>query len=175
VLFGGAPGRSTDTWEWDGTNWLLVGSGTPGWRFGCAMAYDAGRQRVVLFGGRDEWDASTWEWDGTSWTASSPPNGPLARWGAAMAYDGLRQRSCSPADTVPDPRQVGVGRHDVGAARRHGEPGRPRAARHGLRRRAAEGRGLRRLPGRRSGFGDLGVGQRPLAALAPFDPGARSS
>src|SRR5688572_5127818 len=57
---------------------------------GAAMAYDAGRQRVVLFGGNSGSD--TWEWDGVSWAQQNPANSPSPRSGTAMAYDAARQR-----------------------------------------------------------------------------------
>jgi hypothetical protein len=68
------------TWEWDGTTWARVASSGPTARADHALAYDAGRGRVLLFGGRTEDDfggcrepggsaspkacSYTWEWDG---------------------------------------------------------------------------------------------------------------
>jgi cysteine-rich repeat protein len=60
---------------------------------GHAVAYDAGRRRVVLFGGDDGTGPSdqTWEWDGDMWLevgrgAPAPP----PRIGHAMVYDARR-------------------------------------------------------------------------------------
>ena len=55
-----------DTWEWDGTNWTRITTGTnvPA-RDMYAMAYDTARGRVVLFGGIDSQSQTlgdTWEY-----------------------------------------------------------------------------------------------------------------
>ena len=78
VLFGGdtgnpGPGRfnlSDETWLWDGTKWTKAAPQTaPSARMTHALAYDAGRSRVVLFGGGTGAAAlsDTWEWDGVNW------------------------------------------------------------------------------------------------------------
>jgi hypothetical protein len=103
VLFGGGyltpPGTwtyYTDTWEWDGANWIQPLPATnPSGRTWTQMAYDAGRGRVVLFGGADGQNGQsalgdTWEWDGTNWLRRSPTRSPSARHGHAMAYDPAR-------------------------------------------------------------------------------------
>jgi len=108
VLFGGETGRGVgcveceeetcaDTWGWDGREWHLHRPDhRPLPRLGHAMAYDAARERVVLFGGCDEWCidelGDTWEWDGTDWREQDPGEAPVARHGARMAYDAVRQR-----------------------------------------------------------------------------------
>jgi uncharacterized protein YegP (UPF0339 family) len=54
VLFGGNDYdyRYDDTWEWDGTNWILRSlTSNPAPRNEHAMAYDSNREVVVLFGG----------------------------------------------------------------------------------------------------------------------------
>lgn len=57
VLFGGRDGASTfrrfaDTWEWDGSDWTQVVTGTsPPARNQHALAFDSQRMRPVLFGG----------------------------------------------------------------------------------------------------------------------------
>src|SRR5262249_44501989 len=62
VMCGGSnsQGWLTDTWTWDGTNWVQVAS-LPGSAHG-TMTYDEARQRCVL------WNGSTFEWDGVQWT-----------------------------------------------------------------------------------------------------------
>ncbi len=99
VLFGGldpvARQLFSDTWEWDGASWIARTPATaPSPRAGCAMAYDAMRQRVVLFGGSDSasWLSDTWEWDGTTWTQIVSPAAPAPRAGHAMSYDASAQR-----------------------------------------------------------------------------------
>ena len=64
----------TETWSWDGTEWRRVATTGPSQRVVSAMAYDAGRQRVVLFGGAGpggvppyDSHADVWEWDGSRW------------------------------------------------------------------------------------------------------------
>lgn len=57
-----------------------------------AMAYDAGRDRVVLNGGRDFISASsgfTWEWDGSTWTRVGSAADPY-RSRHGMVYDSVR-------------------------------------------------------------------------------------
>jgi hypothetical protein len=102
VLFGGASlqpvtGPLNDTWEWDGQIWIQVGDIGPSPRVLHAMAYDAGRQRLVLFGGfahdgeKNTTFGDTWEWNGEYWTQVSD-TGPTARSDHAMTYDGSTGR-----------------------------------------------------------------------------------
>ena len=91
VLHGGYSGSgfTPDTWEWDGSTWILVAtnnSPSPRDRFG--FAYDIARGKSVLFGGisaaaSDE----TWEYDGIDWTQIVTPTTPLPRQKARLAYD----------------------------------------------------------------------------------------
>lgn len=91
VLFGGTvyprytENNLSDTWEWDGENWIQVSEFGPPPMAICAMVYARTRERVVLFGGRD-----TWEWDGMNWTQVADI-GPAFN-SAAMAYDTQRER-----------------------------------------------------------------------------------
>lgn len=61
-------GLLDDTWEWNGTTWTKRDSSVhPPHRFGHAMAYDSGRQKIILFGGQlinGSLLKDTWEWDG---------------------------------------------------------------------------------------------------------------
>jgi hypothetical protein len=70
VLFGGKGNFSIslgDTWEWDGSVWLLRQPlVAPLGRFDHAMAYDAALQRVVMYGGNNG-GIETWEYDGLVW------------------------------------------------------------------------------------------------------------
>jgi hypothetical protein len=90
VLFGGyqrSGGRTVrlgDTWTWDGAVWRAMSAAGPSARSGAAVAYDAGRQRVVLFGGNDA-NAETWEWDGAEWRGLEAP--AQGRFNSAMGYD----------------------------------------------------------------------------------------
>jgi hypothetical protein len=65
------------------TTWLVSASGvtreadaTPGRRRGAAMAYDAGRGRLILFGGESATDVlnDTWEWYDGAWHRVSQPH-----------------------------------------------------------------------------------------------------
>lgn len=93
VLFGGHSTengervRFGDTWEWDGIRWELKSSDGPAPRNGAAMAYDAGRKRIVLFGGSGA-PGETWEWDGQVWTEI--PAATEGRFNSAMAFDDAR-------------------------------------------------------------------------------------
>jgi hypothetical protein len=107
VLFGGCQvdsplasiaGASSDTWEWDGQDWLLCQPvNQPSARFFHSMAFDAARRRIVMFGGRDANGTNpadtTWEWDGSDWTNVTPTAGPSPREVAGLAYDAVRQRT----------------------------------------------------------------------------------
>jgi hypothetical protein len=104
VLFGGwgsgsladgGNGVLGDTWEWDGTNWTQrFPARSPAARERHALAYDDATQRVVLFGGSTTGAAAatvsdTWEWDGVNWSPKPSSKIPDARFGAALAYDGV--------------------------------------------------------------------------------------
>lgn len=98
VLFGGYADsglvyiRYKDTWEWDGTGWVLRSErGGPGYRRNHAMAYAAASAVTVLFGGIGDTGnlGDTWKWDGTTWTLLSK-TGPPRRLYAGMAYDRMR-------------------------------------------------------------------------------------
>lgn len=93
VLFGGYDTTDLgDTWEWDGSSWLLRSSAGPSARNQHAMAYDSERNETILFGGVTEpsvFRGDTWAWDGTSWTLLANL-GPSARYQHAMAFDSAR-------------------------------------------------------------------------------------
>lgn len=100
VLFGGGgvSGNITaaplgDTWQWDGSDWTQVSESGPAARFGHAVAFDSGRNRLVLFGGQPNSGGSTylsdtWEFDGANWTQQED-TGPSPRTAHTMAYDGV--------------------------------------------------------------------------------------
>lgn len=100
VLFGGnaAPSGAVqfnDTWEWDGTAWILASVTGPSARAAASFAFNAGRSRSVLYGGCAGsgcvWLGDTWEWTGSFWTQLSI-SGPPARVQASMSYDVPRHR-----------------------------------------------------------------------------------
>ncbi len=68
----------------------------PANRMAAAVAWDAGRDRLVLFGGTvpsaDEPLGDTWEWDGTQWYLMSPPESPQARMNGGLVYDAAHER-----------------------------------------------------------------------------------
>ena len=98
VLYGGNinatfGGNADDTtWEWNGTTWTRkFPFATAGRRTAFAMAYDAGRNRVVLYGGLTNPNSpiassETFEYDGTNWTRVTPATNPGPRERAAMCY-----------------------------------------------------------------------------------------
>jgi hypothetical protein len=78
VLFGGwnrtmSPPNYyfSDTWEWDGTEWIQIADTGPPPRAGHAMVFDSSRECLVLFGGYWQavgqsagvWLSDTWEWN----------------------------------------------------------------------------------------------------------------
>jgi cysteine-rich repeat protein len=80
----------SDTWEWDGTDWVERTSSTsPPPRAGHAMAFDVARGKAVTFGGLQQSGAlaDTWEWDGTDWKMSTPLTAPPARANHTIVYD----------------------------------------------------------------------------------------
>jgi hypothetical protein len=88
VLFGGS--NTSDTWEWDGHDWMERSASGPLPRYKAAMAYDELRGVTVLFGGEfSGFFGDTWEWDGVRWTLRSN-SGPSHRHSHAMAYDAAR-------------------------------------------------------------------------------------
>lgn len=97
VLSGTQPGG---LWKWDGAAWTLLDQGAgahPEKRYRASMAYDAAQNKVVLVGGvgaetSDYLTCKTWAWNGTVWASTNPPAELLPRYGAALAYDPLRQR-----------------------------------------------------------------------------------
>lgn len=94
VLFGGGLSATTsDTWEWNGIDWVQRATTIPSpfpARSNSAIAYDPVRQRTVVFGGRDPngaWLQGTLEWDGTVWTNVTPSGAnPPGRAAAMMEY-----------------------------------------------------------------------------------------
>ncbi|MFG0320573.1 MAG: protein kinase [Planctomycetota bacterium JB042] len=103
VLFGGnASPHGTiayhsDTWEWDGEDWLEIETGTsPPRRDWAGFAFDPRREVALLFGGRDsdhragdryEPYGDTWAWDGAEWTRRTPTTSPPKRHGHRLVHD----------------------------------------------------------------------------------------
>jgi hypothetical protein len=96
VLFGGgtASGFSNETWEWNGTSWMLITPVTsPPARRYHSLVYDQKRAKVVLFGGVQTWESNdVWEWDGTNWVLKEPQVSPPVRKNHAAAHDTARGR-----------------------------------------------------------------------------------
>jgi hypothetical protein len=70
---------STDTWEWDGTDWTQKTTAHhPNAKFGCTLAYDPATNKLILQGGYNgtSWVKETWSYDGTDWTQLSPTHQP---------------------------------------------------------------------------------------------------
>lgn len=101
VAFGGeASGVPSDQQrEFNPTSlsWATINPATrPSPRRRPAMAFDEARGVCVMFGGGagtggNTFLNETWTWDGTNWTQRFPTTVPGPRFGAAMAYDSLRQ------------------------------------------------------------------------------------
>jgi len=100
VLFGGSPADAgliaggvalSDTWEFDGVDWIQQEDTGPAGRYGHSMAFDSANNRVVLFGGSNNAPAGsfqdTWAWDGNEW-AQIAEFGPSVRSYASMASAG---------------------------------------------------------------------------------------
>jgi hypothetical protein len=95
--------HTSETWEWNGANWIKRNSGEATARREAAMAYDSDRGVCVLFGGGTNILQGhtpfndTWEWNGSNWTlrqdnnptaSDRPP--PLER--PMLVYDSFRRR-----------------------------------------------------------------------------------
>jgi hypothetical protein len=90
VLFGGGndDGVSSETWLWDGTQWVKehpTTSPPPAW--GGRAVFDPVLGRVVVLAGDGENPGTTWSWDGADWIQEAPAVGPDAREWAAGAFD----------------------------------------------------------------------------------------
>jgi hypothetical protein len=92
VLVGRVNG-ATETWEWNGSQWVQRNSG---WAlFGpLCSAYDTGIGKVVL-GGYLTAYLQLWDWNGQVWTARPAAQGPVQLSGdstAELLYDAVRGR-----------------------------------------------------------------------------------
>ncbi len=90
----GAPVYLSETWEYDGSNWMQrTPLSTPPPRSGATAVYDAARGRVVLFGGsrlinsQFQYFSDTWEYDGITWTQRTTAQAPSGRAGATMDFN----------------------------------------------------------------------------------------
>jgi hypothetical protein len=104
VLFGGALTTTgqlqNETWLLDpDTGWSQLATPTaPSPRFYSSLCYDSVRQRLVLFGGDNNTLfgtllGDTWELSIQGWTPVATAVSPSPRYGAAIAFDPLRQRT----------------------------------------------------------------------------------
>ena len=121
VLFGGGlrtAGFSNttyaDTWVFDSatTTWTEIETDVaPSARAWHHMAYDPGTDRIILLGGasRDELDAVAWSFDAntTTWEPLAD-EGPISRWGAAIAIDGSSRQLTVVGGQGAVVRQIGT-------------------------------------------------------------------
>lgn len=112
VLFGGntavpplssekfKAGQRSDTWEFDGRQWLqITSSDSPPSRDHHAAAYDVRTGKTIVFGGFSGgfedgiYLGDTWAWDGKNWERLKAEPAPAARGGKpAMIFDSSRRR-----------------------------------------------------------------------------------
>src|SRR2546426_822369 len=96
-LSSASPTPATQAWAFDSGVWRVMPptSGPPP-RQSAAMAYDEESDRIILFGGQGQYQngppfplGDTWAYDfnTNTWTNMTPPVGPSARYGHAIAYD----------------------------------------------------------------------------------------
>lgn len=107
VLGGYTP--QVQSWRWAGTWSQIRPPVAPPYRLDPAVAYDSIRGVAVWFGGRmvqspNSATNETWEFDGSTWSLRTLPASPTPRWGAALGFDPVRQRTVSYGGT--DPSQV---------------------------------------------------------------------
>lgn len=95
VLFGGKRqyanqgGPFSDTWEWDGTNWIEKHpQHNPTARAYHQMTYDSDQRKVILYGGKDStgYKNDVWQYDGNDWTLVTTENSPENRSGTSFCY-----------------------------------------------------------------------------------------
>jgi hypothetical protein len=97
----------TDTWEWDGAEWLQVTPGPdsrPGDRLTPGLAFDSARGVTVFHGGDDGsfYYNDTWEFDGTTWVqVQTPTPGPFRMYHAMGYFPGLGTILFGGRDGVP--------------------------------------------------------------------------
>lgn len=84
-----------DTWESDGTAWVLRTPVTSLPRLlNSRCVYDAARGRTVFVGADTPGGTfSTWEWDGQNWLQRPTPAALTGRLSVALAYDAARART----------------------------------------------------------------------------------
>lgn len=100
VLFGGlgAPAVGmvqvplSDTWEWDGAQWVARAGARPSARFGASLSFDSVRGELVLFGGEGPTGElnDTWVLGASGWQQRAVAGPPPARSNGAMAFDPAR-------------------------------------------------------------------------------------
>jgi hypothetical protein len=100
LLFGGTNDpqyRSSfsDTWSWDGTDWVQLPTNSIASRSFHGMTWDPISNVMLAFGGYngDSSLDSTISFDGTSWTTRNTPQGPQFNRGPILATDHQRNRA----------------------------------------------------------------------------------
>lgn len=91
IMIGGFGGMFyyNDTWQWTGTDWLLLApQDSPTARGAAISALDPLRHSAVIFSGLASLNAyDTWTWDGVDWARQAPSVQPSARFYSAAGYD----------------------------------------------------------------------------------------
>jgi hypothetical protein len=87
--------EGTTTWEFDGTEWLMVNTPTPAPnRNGTPISFDSVRNKVVAmtitYPGNN---IEVWEYDGTDWTQAVTPHLPTPRRFFSFAFDKVRGKT----------------------------------------------------------------------------------
>lgn len=86
--------ESSETWEWDGTDWTHVPcSVAPRPRKEAAMAFDPITRRILLYGGGGTLALTdTWLWDGHQWQEVPTTSHPAGSVRASIGTDWTRQQ-----------------------------------------------------------------------------------
>jgi hypothetical protein len=99
VLFSGCAGNKypSDTWEWNGNDWIQKSSVGPEGLCRASLFYDLNRKKILLFGGVNDKGIKTnemWEWDGLAWNKVNQGNEiPEPRSNFLIAFDENRKRA----------------------------------------------------------------------------------
>jgi hypothetical protein len=95
VMYGGIrhdPGKAvvilSDTWQWDGVNWIEVHPSPAPVLVAPVGAFDVATSQFVVFGFNNIGSQpETWTWNGSQWLHVHPSSTPGARTSSSMAYD----------------------------------------------------------------------------------------
>ncbi|MGI9115611.1 MAG: Kelch repeat-containing protein [Chthoniobacterales bacterium] len=113
VIFGGLGDIDTrNTWTYDGVTWTQQPNrGQPPSVYTATAMFSQAFQGVVQFGGQNNGidQRTSWLWTGYAWKRLPLTERPLARWGAASAYDPILGHASSLEASTTGPLSTTLG------------------------------------------------------------------